>query len=132
MPPALTSKLAQLDQYLQELQGYLDEPGDPAEGARVRILERMIQLIVECAADAGDLWLGDRGETLGESATGVFRRLGEVGLITAEMQSRLRGYVSARNRIIHDYDRVTPEQVQRDAERLVQDAGELLRLLMAP
>ena len=132
MPPTLASKLAQLDRYLQELRSYLGEPAGPAEGARVRILERMIQLIVECAADAGDLWLGDRGEALGESAAGVFRRLGEVGLISAEMQSRLRGYVSARNRIIHDYDRVTPDQVQRDAEGLAQDTGELLRRLMAP
>jgi uncharacterized protein YutE (UPF0331/DUF86 family) len=133
MPPTLASKLSQLDRYLEELQSWLDRPAEgELAGGIDRILERMVQIVVECAADSGDLWLAEKGESLGESAAGVFRRLRDLDVLDEEAYGRFRTYVSARNRIIHDYDQVTPERLRRDAEGLARDGRELLRALLAP
>jgi uncharacterized protein YutE (UPF0331/DUF86 family) len=132
MPPPLLNKLSQLDQYLAELRQWLDEyPEGKWSGAMERVLERMVQLIVECTADAGDLWLANRGHPVGETATGVFRELRAAGVMDEAMYGRFRGYVSARNRIVHDYDQITPVEVRRDAEGLARDGAELLRRLLA-
>lgn len=132
MSDSLASKAAQLAEYLRELEQWLAAPADgPFSGAMQRAIERMIHLIVECAADAGDLWLAERDLEVGESAARVFRNLREAGLIDAKLEQSLRRAVSARNRIVHDYDRVRPDQARRDAAALLEDGRELLRRLLA-
>src|SRR5688500_15969476 len=95
--PELQAKLAQLGDYVAELQRWLNRPGDAEWAlAQHRILERLVQLVVDCAADAGDLWLGAHGHPLGESAAGVFQQLHQVGLLDRETAARFRRYVSVR------------------------------------
>jgi len=129
--PTLASRIAQLNDYRKELRQWLDEPAPgPWDRARLRVLERMVQLLVECAADAGDLWLEERGRPLGESATGVFQNLHREGVMDAEMLARFQRYVSTRNRIVHDYDLITPQRVRQDAEGLAQDVPLLVQALL--
>jgi uncharacterized protein YutE (UPF0331/DUF86 family) len=71
----------------------------------------MIQLVIECAADAGDLWLQAAGQPPGQSAGGVFQNLHQAGCMDDDMRDRFRRYVRARNRIVHDYDLVRPDEV---------------------
>ncbi len=132
MTPPLAAKLAQLGQYIEELRGWLNTPRTEEWGpALERILERMVQLVIECAADAGDLWLQDRGRAPGNSATDVFRLLSEAGAIDRKMYGRLRDHTRTRNRIVHDYDEITSAEVRQDAEVLAQDAADLLQRLLA-
>jgi uncharacterized protein YutE (UPF0331/DUF86 family) len=131
MPP-LQDKIAQLREYIRELREALAAPEQSGRsGFLNRALERLVQLVVECAADAGDLWLEAHGRPMGQTATTVFQFLHEAGAIDTELQTRLRRHTSVRNRIVHDYDRVTEEQVRRTAEALADDAEELLRRLAA-
>jgi len=89
----------------------------------------MIQLVLECAADAGDLWLQDSSLPLGESAAGVCSGLAKAGLIDEAALRRWRRHVRAPNRIIHDYDQVDAAEVLRDAAGLLEDAVHLLQAL---
>jgi len=131
MNAALQAKLTQLDRYAKELHGLLQRPVQ-TEWAEVvdRALERLVQVIVECAADAGDLWLEEHGKPLGQSAASVFQNLRDAGILNDPVYQRLREHVRARNQIVHNYDRVTGSTVRRNAERLSQDIPEIVRALM--
>jgi uncharacterized protein YutE (UPF0331/DUF86 family) len=132
MPPTLQEKIAQLRDYVRELRDTLAQTAGGDRSTLVtRALERLVQVIVECAADAGDLWLEAHGRPVGQTAATVFQFLHEAGAIDAEHQTRLRRHTSVRNRIVHDYDRVTPEQVRQTAEALANDAEDLIRRLTA-
>jgi uncharacterized protein YutE (UPF0331/DUF86 family) len=53
-------------------------------------LERLVQIVVECAADAGDQWLVSHGRPLGASAAGVFGCLRDAGVIDQACCDRFR------------------------------------------
>ncbi len=126
-------KALQLGRYCQELRSLLDRPPAADDDLVLeRALERMVQLLVECAADAGDLWLSDHGQPLGQSAMGVFQNLYRAGVLSAEVLERFRSYVTARNRIIHDYETTQPARVRADAERLAADIPPLIQALLGP
>jgi hypothetical protein len=58
-PPGdeLRQKLISLASYADELDDWLAHPPDPSRPrALQRVAERLVQVIVECAADAGDLY----------------------------------------------------------------------------
>lgn len=119
MRPALQAKLTLLDRYSSELRVLLQRPveGD-WEVVVDHALERLVQLVVECAADAGDLWLEENGKPLGQSAMGVFQNLRSAGVLEDATYQRLRDYVRARNQIVHNYDRLASANVRRIAEEL--------------
>lgn len=131
LPDDLQQKLNYLTSYIDELNSWHENPPEGCcSRALQRILERMVQLIVECAADAGDLWLQMKGYETGESVRGVFERLRESGLINDEEIERFAEYVSLRNRIVHDYERVTMEQLQGVVPQLLADCHHLCRKLI--
>jgi len=130
VPEDLKEKLNYLSSYLDELDYWLKNPVESYNSkAFQRILERMIQLIVECTADAGDIWLDAGGYPTGESVRGVFERLHERMLIDEEEISRFAEYVSLRNRIVHDYERVSSGVLIKMAPRLLSDCRNLCRKL---
>jgi uncharacterized protein YutE (UPF0331/DUF86 family) len=129
-PPSeeLQEKLATLADYTDELEAWLADPPDPSRPrALQRVVERMVQVIVECAADAGDLWLAEHGHPLGASVRGVFQRLREVGCIPADVDRRFADYTSTRNRIDHAYNHLDAQEILDQAGPLVADARALLR-----
>jgi uncharacterized protein YutE (UPF0331/DUF86 family) len=133
-PPGdeLARKLAALASYADELDDWLANPPEPSRPrALERILERLIQVIVECAADAGDLWLAGHGHALGESVRGVFRRLREVGAVSIEIEDRFGNYGRTRNLIVHAYDQLDAREILAQARQLSTDARTLLGALVA-
>jgi len=132
MPPPLADKLGQLGRYVEQLRRLLALSPEPALRESVeRALERMIQVLVDCGADAGELWLTAHGAPAPDTAAAVFRELGEAGAIPEELVDRFRRHVTARNRVVHNYAGVTAAGTHRDAEQLADDAAELLRCLLA-
>jgi uncharacterized protein YutE (UPF0331/DUF86 family) len=127
----LRQKLTSLEDYLDELDRWLTSPAEPTGplGLR-RIVERLLQVIVECAADASDLWLAEHGHAPGESMRGVFRRLQQEGVISLELEQRFANYTGIRNRIVHDYNHLDAAATLAQAPRLLADARTLLRLLV--
>jgi uncharacterized protein YutE (UPF0331/DUF86 family) len=133
-PPGdeLLRKLAALASYADELDDWLANPPEPSRPrALERILERLIQVIVECSADAGDLWLAAHGHPLGESVRGVFRRLREVGAISNDLEDRFGNYGRTRNLIVHAYDQLDAREMLAQARQLSVDARTLLGALTA-
>jgi uncharacterized protein YutE (UPF0331/DUF86 family) len=132
METPLNLKLRQLEDYVERLERYLLLPSEDIwSDVLGNALERMIQLVVECGADAGDLWLGAHNRPLGQSAMGVFQNLRTAGVIDAELLNRFRVYVRTRNRIIHDYDQVSHDEVRAQAEGLAKDVTRLVQALLA-
>ncbi len=130
-PDDLQNKLNHLRDYLDELQYWLSESRDALpRKATGRIFERMVQIIVECAADAGDLWLQEMGYTPGESVRGVFRQLHSAGLLDDEAIERFAMYVSLRNRIIHDYEDITFDVLTNTVPRILDDCSVLLQKMV--
>jgi len=131
VPEDLKEKLNYLTSYLDEMEYWLKNPVE-SENTKAfqRILERMIQLIVECTADAGDLWLDAGGYSTGESVRGVFERLRERALISDDEITRFAEYVSLRNRIVHDYEKLSATILIKTAPRLLSDCRLLCRKLL--
>jgi uncharacterized protein YutE (UPF0331/DUF86 family) len=126
----LRQKLVSLASYADELDEWVANPPDPSRPrALQRVAERLLQVIVECAADAGDLWLAQHGHPLGESVRGVFQRLRDLGVIAPDLEQRFATYTTMRNRIVHDYDRVDGQEIVRRAAQLPADVRALLGVL---
>jgi uncharacterized protein YutE (UPF0331/DUF86 family) len=126
----LKEKLVHLATYLDELESWLNDDSVMSGGkGGQRILERMTQLVVECLADTGDLWLDVKGFPAGESVRGVFERLREEGLIDEEEVLRFGEYASLRNRIVHDYERILFPLLAKKAPALLTDGRTLSRRL---
>lgn len=125
MTPGLRDRLAQLEDYTSQLERALQRLTDEPDWLIARALERFIQLLVECCADAGDLWLEQQGLALGEVAADVFRRLHQAQILDEAAYGRFRRYVSASNRIVHDYGAVADADTLRTAGQILQDARAL-------
>src|SRR4029079_3615002 len=93
---------------------------------------RLVQLVVECAADAGDLLLAEGGRPAGEATRDGFQTLHPAAIIRAALRRRFAyEYTALRNRIIHQYDELDNAAVWRAARQLVLDGRALLAALIA-
>jgi uncharacterized protein YutE (UPF0331/DUF86 family) len=126
----LHEKLHQLDEYVEQLSSLLHR-SPTKEWAEVLelALERAVHKVIGCTADAGDLWLTEHALPMGRSAAEVFRNLQDAGQIDADTYDRFLGYVRSRNKLVHDYGRVTVQDVRRVSEGLIQDIPPLIRSL---
>jgi uncharacterized protein YutE (UPF0331/DUF86 family) len=137
-PPRLQAllqrKLSSLTGYLDELQAALPATRDEYLSAPTvrRAVERLVQVVVECAADAGDLLLTAEGRTVGDSARDIFEGLHSAGIIDDALRQRFAyGYSGLRNRIVHDYDVLDSAAVWQAARQLVPEGRALLAALVA-
>ena len=90
---------------------------------RQRAVERVCQVIIECAIDANALLVSGSGEAPPASAREGFQAVREMGAINDEVLRRFeRTYVGFRNRVVHDYEQLDNAIVFRTAQRLLQDA----------
>jgi len=120
----IRQKLASLTAYVDELgpylatsyQEYRERPGHR------RIVERLAQVIVECAIDANGLLLISAGQPPAQSAGQSFEAIHQLGIVDEHLLSRFQRYVGMRNRIVHDYDRLDNRTLFYSARRLLDDA----------
>lgn len=117
-------KLTNLSAYLDELAPYLKPPlKDYLEvpGQR-RIVERLVQVIVESTIDINGLLVRWAGEAPPATAYLSFEAVHRLGIIDDSLLDRFRRYVGLRNRIVHDYDVLDNKIVYHAAKRLIEDA----------
>lgn len=117
-------KLTNLTAYLDELAPYLTitYPEYRERPGQRRIVERLAQVIVECAIDVNGLLLSDAGQPPAQSARQSFEAVHELGVIDEHLSSSFQRYVGMRNRIVHDYDRLDNRLLFYSARRLLGDA----------
>ena len=115
----LERKLTSFAAYLDELEATL--PATLVEytaGSTVRrAVERLVQVVVEAAADAGDLLLAAEGRMAGETTREIFEALRSAGIIDDALARRFAYEHSAlRNRIVLDYDELDNPAVWQAAQ----------------
>jgi uncharacterized protein YutE (UPF0331/DUF86 family) len=130
----LQRKLTSLGTYLSELATIL--PGTPTEylsnTTTRRAVERLIQVIVEAAADSADLLLAEESHPAGDTAREIFEALRAAGIVDDALGRRFAYEHSAlRNRIVHDYDELDNPTVWQAAGQLVPDGRALVAELTA-
>jgi uncharacterized protein YutE (UPF0331/DUF86 family) len=130
----LERKLNSLAVYLDELDATvpatITEYGSNPMAKRA--VERLVQGVLECAADAGDLLLCEEGRTVGDSARDIFEGLHSAGVIDDALRRRFAyEYSGLRNRIVHDYDVLDNAAVWQAARQLVPEGRALLAALVA-
>ena len=130
----LQRKLTSLAAYLDELEAILPATLIEYIAASTvrRAVERLVQVVVEAAADAGDLLLAEEGRTAGETTREIFEALHAAGIIEDALRRRFAYEHSAlRNRIVHDYDELDNAAVWQAAHRLVPDGRALVAVVTA-
>lgn len=120
----IRQKLTNLIAYVDELAPYLAPPYQTYQKApgRRRIVERLAQVIVECAIDTNGMLLVDAGQRPAQSARQSFDAIHQLDIVDKHLLSRFRRYVGMRNRIVHDYDRLDDHTLFHSARRLLDDA----------
>jgi len=112
-PEILSRKLSHLHLYLDELGRHRDvslvEYRD--EGGPRREVERLLQLIVEVAADINTHVVTESRGVPPKDYRQSFKMAATVGLITPELAEALMPAAGLRNAIVHDYADVDDKRV---------------------
>jgi uncharacterized protein YutE (UPF0331/DUF86 family) len=106
----LERKLGFLGRYSRDLGAYalLDAAGRRREHYAV---ERLLQLLCECAADIGLQFLKARGETLPASYREIFSTLEQAGVLPPTLAADLIAACGMRNLLTHLYEQIDLDRV---------------------
>jgi uncharacterized protein YutE (UPF0331/DUF86 family) len=112
-------KLAALGDHLHELERILPSTLSAYErdGVRRRAVERLLQLLVESAADLFQRLLVLRSVAAPQDYRGIFRAAAKAGLVPEDLLGRLDPFASLRNVLVHEYDEVDDAVVFTEAGR---------------
>lgn len=106
----LERKLGFLSRYRRDLGAYasLDTAGRRREHYAV---ERLLQLLCECAADIALQFLKARGETLPASYREIFSTLEQAGVLPPTLAADLIAACGMRNLLTHLYEQIDLDRV---------------------
>jgi uncharacterized protein YutE (UPF0331/DUF86 family) len=125
-------KLELLAGYVAELEPLVAGGRPPAGNLERRALERLVQLVVEVAIDVNGLLAAECSLPPPRTSRESFEVLVGTGVLSpAVAEPFIASYVSLRNRLVHDYDRVDPRPLARSAARLVGDSRAYARVVLA-
>ena len=108
-------KLAEVDEYLQQLAGYrqIDLDSYRADWKTQRIVERTLHLTIESCMDLADHIVADRRLRVPDTGAATFEILAEAGVVSPDLGRSLARMVGFRNILVHDYARLDPAIVLR-------------------
>ena len=108
-------KLADLDQYLNQLAEYRDFTVEKyrEDWKTQRIVERTLQMAIEVCVDIVNHVIADRQFRVPATYAEAFEILGEAGLLAPAERDAMIRMTKFRNVIVHDYARVDPAIVVR-------------------
>lgn len=104
----IEEKLAKLVGFLKELEGIrpISFDGYKSDPAIKRSCERLIQLIVESAADINSAVITGLGHLPPKDYYDTFIRAGEVKLINKGLAAKIAPWAGLRNRLVHEYENI--------------------------
>ncbi len=130
----LQNRLSLLLGYLEEFQEFINIKYDDylQSNKNRRTVERLIELIVECASDiAGNIL--NNYNVIPESYYQSFSLLGEKGIFDKQFSKELAKFGGLRNRIIHEYgsykDEIVFSQIKPCFEAFKQFYQEINRYI---
>ena len=106
-------KLAELDQYHNQLKEYKNTTADQYEGdwKIQRIIERTLQMMIETCADIAGHIIADKGFRIPKSYADTFKVLLEERILDREVFAIMEKIAKFRNIVVHHYDKIDAEIV---------------------
>jgi uncharacterized protein YutE (UPF0331/DUF86 family) len=74
-------------------------------------IERVLQEAIEAALDINAHVIAERGLDVPDDYFGGFIKLGEIGILSAELAAALAPSAGLRNRLVHEYDAIDDAKV---------------------
>lgn len=107
-PLVVSRKLQKLKQYLTELETMRDITLEEylQDFRHQRVVERLIQLIVDLAVDINTHAVVDAGNPPPADAFSSFLEVAKLGLISRSLAVKLAPSTSERNVIVHEYETI--------------------------
>ncbi len=130
----ILAKIDQLDAYIDELKGIAPKSfGEYQRVEKKRACERLLQVSVEVVIDICNLLVSGLRLGLPAEEEDLFRKLVRAGVITEDMDARLREMRGFRNILVHEYaqvdDRLVYEAVKTKLEDFASFRQEVLAYL---
>ncbi len=113
-------KIAVIRRLLNNLAGYMNDLRNATdithekylEDIRLqRFVERTLQISIECCFDVVHHIISDKGYREPDSYADAFRVLAEQNVLLRESVSEFQMMAQFRNKIVHYYEKIDPEQV---------------------
>lgn len=125
----ILSRLAKLDEYVSRLkrfepvglQEYLDNQDMQA------VVERYLQLSIQVCMDIANYIIARKRLNFPYEQENIFILLGKEGIIPVDLANRIKGVVSFRNILVHDYMEIDSEKVYRIFRNSFKDFDEFAR-----
>jgi uncharacterized protein YutE (UPF0331/DUF86 family) len=129
------TKLDSLKQYLSELENFENLSFEEYQSKihNRRSVERLIQLLVECASDINAHILAKKEKLPVEDYRSSFRVMGEKNYLSKKLAQGLSKAVGMRNILVHDYetidDRIVFDAIPLSLDSFKKYMNEILAIL---
>lgn len=125
----LNQKLAQLEGYIVQIKDFGQKPEAEFTSASLveAAAERIIYKAAQTAIDIAQSINSELGFGPPRFYRDLFIQLGERGVISSELQTKLELMAGLRNKLAHEYARVDPKQIYQVAKQDYQDLIEFAR-----
>lgn len=132
-PEIVRRKLSHLDGYLAELEAHrgVDLEAYLAPGGPRRAVERLIQLVVEAAADINVHVVSELEGRPPIDYRESFYAAARVGLLPPALAERLAPSAGLRNALVHEYARIDDARVHASIPLVLDGFREYVRAVVA-
>jgi len=116
-------KLADLDAYVEELREYqgLTVAAYLADWKTQRVVERTLQIAIECCLDIASHAISDRKLRVPTTYAEMYEILGEARLLDVSLCEAMIRIVGFRNLLVHDYAKLDATRVVRILNEHLED-----------
>jgi len=113
MDSTLTSKLRDLDKYVQQMKKLQKYSYGEIKDDQVKIwaIERGLQLCIQSVIDIGNRILSSIEQNQIKDYTDILDRLGQNNILPSQFAEEIRGMAGFRNILVHQYAEVDLKQV---------------------
>ena len=128
-PKVVRSVLERMHTYLSDLRSFVGTHWlEYCDNSTYRYaVERLMQLLVECAMDINNHLLTDKGLLPGSSYADSFKKAAENHFIPMDLALRFKPALGLRNTLVHRYRDIDDKIVFDSIPHLVQDIEEYIR-----
>jgi uncharacterized protein YutE (UPF0331/DUF86 family) len=124
-PEVIQNKIAAMGRYLYDLSSHrLDDFGMFMD-AHYKV-ERLIELLVMCAADIAFHLMALKAESPPASYRAAFLRLGEIGVLDLELSKRLALGAGLRNILAHEYEEIDYRLLHESVPQVLDDMSQFM------
>ncbi len=113
MDTIITSKLRELERYVQQLREFQSCRYDEIEGDLKKIwaIEHGLQVSIQIVINVGNRILASMGKNQVKDYTDVLNKLGQHNVLPSEFAAEIQGMAGFRNLLVHRYAEIELRQV---------------------